>query len=65
MQYLPKIEVLIIVEKLGLVEGKCFVVSAHKERISTLREFLNLVQILNDIAQKYELSSNCLYTLVP
>ena len=55
MQYLPKIEGSTILEKLGLEEGKYFVVSAHREEnINSERNFNNLVQILNDIAQKYD-----------
>lgn len=55
MQYLPKIEGSTILEKLGLEEGKYFVVSAHREEnINSERNFNNLVQILNDIAQEYD-----------
>ncbi len=55
MQYLPRIQSSSILEKLSLTEGKYFVVSAHREEnINSEKNFLNLVQILNDIAQKYD-----------
>ena len=55
MQYLPKIEGSTILEKLGLEEGKYFVVSAHREEnINSERNFFNLVAILNTIAEKYD-----------
>jgi UDP-N-acetylglucosamine 2-epimerase (non-hydrolysing) len=55
MQYLPKIEGSTILEKLGLEEGKYFVVSAHREEnISSEKNFFNLVAILNTIAEKYD-----------
>ncbi|MGO4940661.1 non-hydrolyzing UDP-N-acetylglucosamine 2-epimerase [Fundicoccus sp. Sow4_D5] len=42
--------------KLGLVKGQYFVVSAHRdENISSERNFLNLVDSLNEIAKTYEL----------
>lgn len=55
MQYLPKIEGSTILEKLGLEEGKYFVVSAHREEnINSEKNFFNLVAILNTIAEKYD-----------
>lgn len=43
-----------IVEQLKLEEGKYFVISAHREEnISSDRNFLNLVESLNAIAEKY------------
>lgn len=54
MQYLPKIEKSTILESLKLEKGKFFVVSAHREEnISSEKNFLNLVEILNGIAEKY------------
>ncbi len=54
MHYLPKIEKSDILNKLSLVEGKYFVVSAHREEnISSEKNFNNLIQILNTIAEKY------------
>ncbi|UUX35243.1 non-hydrolyzing UDP-N-acetylglucosamine 2-epimerase [Fundicoccus culcitae] len=42
--------------KLGLEKGKYFVVSAHRdENISSERNFLNLVDSLNEIAEVYQL----------
>ena len=54
MQYLPKIEASNILETLNLEKGKFFVVSAHREEnISSEKNFFNLVEILNGIAEKY------------
>lgn len=54
MQYLPKIERSTILEKLKLEEGKYFVVSAHREEnINSEKNFNNLIEILNTIAEKY------------
>lgn len=43
-----------VLERLGLADGKYFLVSAHREEnISSERNFLNLVKSLNTIADKY------------
>lgn len=53
-RYLPKIEKSDILERLGVEKGKFFVVSAHREEnITSDRNFNNLVEILNTIAEKY------------
>ena len=53
-QYMPKILKSDILERLDLKKGKFFVVSAHREEnISSEKNFYNLVEILNGIAEKY------------
>ena len=53
-QYLPKVLQSPIVENLGLTKGAYFVVSAHREEnIASEKNFFNLVEILNQIAEKF------------
>lgn len=53
-QYLPKIEASKILEDLNLEKGKYFVVSAHREEnIANEKNFFNLVEVLNTVAEKY------------
>ena len=53
-QYMPKIEKSDILERLQLEKGKFFVVSTHREEnIASEKNFCNLVEILNSIAEKY------------
>lgn len=45
-----------VLERLGLEVGKYFVVSAHREEnVGSDRNFLNLVESLNAVAEKYEM----------
>lgn len=53
--YLPQIETSNVLEKLGLEEGKFFVVSAHREEnINSEKNFRGLMTSLNTIAEKYQ-----------
>lgn len=52
--YLPQIEASNVLDKLGLEEGKFFVVSAHREEnINSEKNFRGLMTSLNAIAEKY------------
>lgn len=54
---LKDIEASDILERLGLEVGKYFVVSAHREEnVGSDINFLNLVESLNAVAEKYEMS---------
>jgi UDP-N-acetylglucosamine 2-epimerase (non-hydrolysing) len=53
--YLPKIEASDVLSRLKLTKEKYFVVSAHREEnISNEANFTNLMQSLNDIANKFK-----------
>ncbi len=53
-QYLPKVHKSTVLEKLGLVKGEYFVVSAHREEnIASEKNFFNLVTVLNSVAEKF------------
>jgi UDP-N-acetylglucosamine 2-epimerase (non-hydrolysing) len=53
--YLPSIESSDVLQRLGLEEGKFFVVSSHREEnINSDRNFSGLMESLNLIAEKYD-----------
>ena len=53
--YLPQIDASNVLDKLGLEEGKFFVVSSHREEnINSEKNFRGLMTSLNAIAEKYK-----------
>jgi len=54
--FLPKVRKSKVLESFSLSTGKYFVVSAHREEnIANENNFLNLIKILNEVAEKYNL----------
>lgn len=54
-KFLPKIEASGVLEKLGLEKNKFFVVSSHREEnIGNPKNFMGLIDSLNQISEKYD-----------
>lgn len=53
--YKDKIEGSDVLSRLNLIEGKYFLVSAHREENINSDNFLNLVKSLNAVAEKYQM----------
>ncbi|RZS98463.1 non-hydrolyzing UDP-N-acetylglucosamine 2-epimerase [Cecembia calidifontis] len=52
--YMPKIQASDVLERMGLEQGKYFVVSAHREEnISNDKNFFGLLESLNQIAERF------------
>ena len=54
--YMPKVKQSKILESLGLTAQHYFVVSAHREEnIASEKNFFNLVEVLNQVAERYDM----------
>lgn len=53
--YMPKIQSSDVLQRMGLVSGKFFIVSAHREEnVDTPQNLLDMVETLNALAEKYQ-----------